>query len=250
MCTRFRWPRSARWATSAGMPTVVRSGRVIAGRVVHLGVDVHRHPELRRLEGAGHLVGGGEGEHPGEVVLGDEFQRLLDRARIRHVERHEVEHVARLPSGGARSFRDAARADLRDLVRERADPVGPSRLQAAGGEVRPIPELVECAHDLLAGLGPDALEALQEATDRLVGDTRGLRDVVDGGRLRRRRVARPGFGRMRVDGHPSPLRSVAGIFDSAWSRIRHKAELVLDKTMLSATFWCGRNVVENMITRR
>ena len=128
-----------------------------------------------------------EREDAGELVLRDEVERLLDLARAPRVERHQVEHVAALAGGCARALCDAARADVRQLVGEGADAVRASRLQAARGEVRPVVELVERALDLLAGLGADAREALQEAADGLVRDAGGLGDVVDRRRLRRTR---------------------------------------------------------------
>ena len=199
---------------SAGMPTLVSPLRWSAHRVVGLGVDEHGHAELGRLERAGHLVGGGEREHAGELVLRDEVERLLDRARAPRVERDEVEHVAALACGGARALGDAARADVRELVGERADAVRASRLQAARGEVRPVVELVERAHDLLAGLGPDAREALQEPADRLVRHAGGLGDVVDRGASSAARPAPagcPGSGRAPL--RPVPARRFAARAD-------------------------------------
>ena len=231
-------------------------GGVAAHRVVRLGGDVGRHPEFRRLERLGHLVGRGEREHAGEVVLGDEREGLLDRERVPHVERDQVEDVSRFAGGSARSLGDAARSDVRDLVRECADAVRPPRFQAAGGQVRPVPEFVEGLHDLLACLGPNALEALQEAAHRLVRDAGRLGDVVDRGGLRRRGGGALRFERIRTRDHRDPLSTLRGSHVLERSRVlhcahfRHSVHLVLDKLMLSATSLFRTDVVENIWIRR
>ncbi len=107
-------------------PEFIRRGLARVDALVRLGLDVDGHGELHLLQCPDDGVGGCEYENPGELVLVDERDGLLDSSMIARIEAHDIEQVAGLPGPGARPLHDLRRTDLENLVHERANPVRPT----------------------------------------------------------------------------------------------------------------------------
>jgi hypothetical protein len=100
----------------------------LAGALVIRGHE-SRDSEFSVLERVGHLIRRCEGDEPRHIELGDEFESVVNRGSITHVERHDVEQKPGLPRSNACTLNDSARTDLIYLMRQRSDAMRSSALQ-------------------------------------------------------------------------------------------------------------------------